>query len=69
MIKIKIKILIRDPIINESGHLSTFLEGQNHVFEYSTFQYNMFEFDSIILIQSVLKNIIKNVKHIFIVKN
>jgi hypothetical protein len=29
MIKMEIKILIKDVISNESGHLSTFLEGQN----------------------------------------
>jgi hypothetical protein len=29
MIKMETKILIKDVIINESGHLSTFLEGQN----------------------------------------
>ncbi len=29
MIKMEIKIFIKDVIINESGHLSTFLEGQN----------------------------------------
>jgi hypothetical protein len=29
MIKIETKILIKDVIINESGYLSTFLEGQN----------------------------------------
>jgi hypothetical protein len=29
MIKVETKILIKDVIINESGHLSTFLEGQN----------------------------------------
>jgi hypothetical protein len=33
MIKMKIKILIKDAIINESGHLKTFLEGQKHKFE------------------------------------
>jgi hypothetical protein len=29
MIKMQTKILIKDIIINESGHLSTFLEGHN----------------------------------------
>jgi hypothetical protein len=29
MIKMETKILIKDVIINESGHLNTFLEGQN----------------------------------------
>jgi len=29
MIKMETKILIKDVIINESGHLSTFWEGQN----------------------------------------
>jgi hypothetical protein len=29
MIKMETKILIKDVIINESGHLRTFLEGQN----------------------------------------
>jgi len=29
MIKMEIKILIKDVIINESGHLNTYLEGHN----------------------------------------
>jgi hypothetical protein len=29
MIKMETKILIKDVIVNESGHLSTFLEGHN----------------------------------------
>jgi hypothetical protein len=33
MIKMNIKIIIKDAIINESGHLNNFLDGQNHIFE------------------------------------
>jgi hypothetical protein len=43
MIKMEIKILIKDVIINESDHLNTFLKGQKFT---STFQYVFFEFDS-----------------------
>jgi len=55
MIKMETKVLIKDDIINESGHLSTFLEGQNsqvlfklyflsliHVFSLNVF-YNVLE--------------------------
>jgi len=59
------KILVKDVIINESGHLSTFLEGQNsHVF------FNMY-FLSLIQVFSlnVFHNVfLKIVQHIVFAK-
>jgi hypothetical protein len=50
MIKIEIKILIKDVLINESDHLSIFLKSQNS----QVFQYVFFEFDSSVFIECVL---------------
>jgi hypothetical protein len=51
MIKMETKILIKDVIINESGHLSTFFGRLKFT---STFQYVFFEFDSSVFIECVL---------------
>jgi hypothetical protein len=52
MIKMETKILIKDVIINESGHLNTFLEGHN-----SQVLFNMY----INLIQVFSLNVFYNV--------
>jgi len=47
MIKLEIKILIKNVIINESGHLSTFLEGQNSQIFFNMFFKNLIKFFSL----------------------
>jgi hypothetical protein len=62
MIKMETKILIKDIIINESGHLNTFLESQNSQVLFNIY---IFEFDSIVFIECVLYCIRKNVHIVF----
>jgi hypothetical protein len=51
MIKMETKILIKDVIVNESGHLNTFMEGQNSQIYFNIYFLN---FDSSVFIEFVL---------------
>jgi len=53
MIKMEIKILIKDVIINESGHLSTFLEGQNSQIFFNMYFLNLIQVFSLNVFHNV----------------
>jgi hypothetical protein len=55
MIKMEIKILIKYVIINKSGHLSPFLEGQNSQVHFSMYFLNMIQVFSLNVFYDVLK--------------
>jgi hypothetical protein len=57
MIKMEIRILIRDVIINESGHLSIFLEHQNSQVLFNMYFLSLIQVFSLIVFYNVLKNI------------
>jgi rubrerythrin len=54
MVKREIKILVEDVITNENRHLRTFWKAIIHRFLLSPFQYENFEFDSSVFIESVI---------------
>jgi hypothetical protein len=55
MIKMEIKILMKDVIINESGHLNTFLEGQNSQVLFNMYFLNLIQVFSLNVFYNVLK--------------
>jgi hypothetical protein len=54
MIKLETKILIKDVIVNESGHFSTFLEGQNSQVLFNMYFLNSIQVFSLNVFYSVL---------------
>ncbi len=64
MIKMETKILIKDVIINESGHLSTFLKGQNSQVLFNMYFLSLIQMFSL----NVFSNLLKNVEHIVFAK-
>jgi len=55
MIKMETKIIIKDVIINESGHMSTFLEGQNSQILFNTYYLNLIQVLSLNVCYNVLE--------------
>jgi hypothetical protein len=55
MIKMETMILIKDVIINENGHLSTFLEGQNSQILFIMYFLNLIQAFSLNVFYNVLK--------------
>jgi hypothetical protein len=55
MIKMEIKILIKDVIINESGHLNTYLEGQNSQVLFNMYFLNLIQVFSLNVFYNVLE--------------
>jgi hypothetical protein len=55
MIKMDTEIFIKDVIINESGHLSIFLEGQNSQVFFNMYFMNLIQVFSLNFFYSVLK--------------
>jgi hypothetical protein len=55
MIKMETKILIKDVIINESGHLSTFLESQNSQVLFNMYFLSLIQMFSLNLFYNLLK--------------
>ncbi len=60
MIKMETKILIKDVIINENGHFSTFLEGQNSQVFFNMYFLSLIQVFSLDVFYNVLK---KSVTH------
>jgi hypothetical protein len=55
MIKMETKFFIKDVIINESGHLSTFLEGQNSQVLFNMYFLNLIQLFSFNVFYNVFK--------------
>jgi hypothetical protein len=55
MIKMETQILIKDVIINESGHLNTFLEGQNSQVFFNMYFLSLIQVFSLNVFYNVLK--------------
>jgi hypothetical protein len=55
MIKMETKILIKDVIMNESGHLSTFLEGQNSQLLFNMYFLSLIQVFSLNVFYNVLE--------------
>jgi hypothetical protein len=55
MIKMEINFFIKDVIINENGHLSTFFEGQNSQVLFNMYYLSLIQVFSLNVFYSVLK--------------
>jgi hypothetical protein len=58
------KILVKDVIIDESGHLNIFLEGQNSQVFFDVYFLSLIQVFSL----NVFHNVLKNVQHIVFAK-
>jgi len=55
MIKMEIKILIKDVIINEGGHMNTYLEGQSSQVLFNMYFLNLIQVLSLNVFYNVLE--------------